>query len=95
MGCASECWLVDLIGPYYDLFNDAVQHSRHLSTTRDLGDPLSDNVPSMLHVNDIKTQKQSYHDRRQHICDSTTTSITLLALQDGCHDIRIRNQCLV
>ena len=75
--------LVDLIGPYYDLFNDAVQHSRHLSTTRDLGDPLSDKVPSMLHANDIKTQKQSYHDRKQHICDSTSTSITLLALQDG------------
>ena len=37
----------------------------------------------MLHANDIKTQKQSYHDRKQHICDSTSTSITLLALQDG------------
>ena len=37
----------------------------------------------MLHANDIETKKQSYHDRKQHICDSPSTSITLLALQDG------------
>ena len=37
----------------------------------------------MSYANDIETKKQSYHDRKQHICDSTFTSITLLALQDG------------
>jgi hypothetical protein len=75
--------LVDLIGPYYDLFNDAVLHSRHLSTTRDLGDPLSAHFKSTLDDKDIQQLKQHYNERKRNICQSPSTSINVLALQDG------------
>ena len=75
--------LVDLIGPYYDLFNDAVQHSRHLSNTRDLDDPFSNTNTSLLHVNSISEHKKVYNDRKKLICQSPSTSINQLALQDG------------
>jgi hypothetical protein len=75
--------LVDLIGPYYDLFNDAVQYSRHLSTTHDLDDPLTQNSKFPHLPTDILQQKNSYNERKKIICQSPSTSINLLALQDG------------
>jgi hypothetical protein len=88
--------LVDLIGPYYDLFDDAVTHSRHLSISRDLGNhlsSLSDQVqvlatqtsPSALtHTAGLlQHYKQLYDQRKNQICSSSTTTINLLALQDG------------
>jgi hypothetical protein len=75
--------LVDLIGPYYDLFNDAVQYSRHLSTTHYLDDPLTQNSKFPLLPTDILQQKNSYNERKKIICQSPSTSINLLALQDG------------
>ena len=86
--------LVDLIGPYYDLFNDAVQHSRHLSNTHDLGDPLSNTVKSLHQADDIQRHKQSYHERKMHICESPSTSINLLALQDGSATTILSHQTL-
>jgi hypothetical protein len=88
--------LVDLIGPYYDLFDDAVTHSRHLSISRDLGNhmsSLSDQVQllatqtstsALTHTADLlQNYKLLYDQRKNQICSSSTTTINLLALQDG------------
>jgi hypothetical protein len=73
-----------------------VTHSRHLSISRDLGNhlsSLSDQVqvlatqtsPSALtHTAGLlQHYKQLYDQRKNQICSSSTTTINLLALQDG------------
>ena len=89
--------LVDLIGPYYDLFEDAVLTSRHLSSTKQLGShltSLTDKVQKvtahtadlLCHqhtVDSISAHHRLYTDRKRSICNSPSTKIQLLALEDG------------
>lgn len=88
--------LVDLIGPYYDLFNDAVHHSRQISVTRDLGShmtSISDQVQlltmqtsssDLTQTAELLQHHKNIYDQRKHsICSSSITSVSLLALQDG------------
>ena len=88
--------LVDLIGPYYDLLEDSICTSRQIATSNHLGHNLanittdilalsSDSVPTTLlrTAFSIDRQQASYRDRKRLICASPTTTIGLLALQDG------------
>jgi hypothetical protein len=88
--------LVDLIGPFYDLFADSVTKSRELSITNDLEAHLKDLtveiqvLHSQFNPQDIERATRSlqhhnaaYHQRKNKICDSVSTRIELLALQDG------------
>lgn len=88
--------LVDLIGPFYELFADAVTTSRHLSITSGLGTHLVDLTAAVqtLHsdrnphdivraTHSLQRQTATYLDRKSRMCNSTNTHIQLLALQDG------------
>jgi RNase H-like domain found in reverse transcriptase/Chromo (CHRromatin Organisation MOdifier) domain len=89
--------LVDLIGPYYDLFEDSVLASRTISLTRNLGSTLTtitDDVQSLstLSTNDptkqqttalLASHQSNYLKRKSHICASATTSIQTIVLDDG------------
>jgi hypothetical protein len=89
--------LVDLIGPYYDLFEDALLTSRHLSATKQLGShltSLTDKVQKvtghtadlLFHqhtVHSISAHHRLYTDRKRSICNSPSTKVQLLALEDG------------
>ena len=89
--------LVDLIGPYYDLFEDAVLTSRNLSATKELGShltSLTDEVQSVAShttnsqhhqntVDSISAHHRQYTDRKRSICTSPSTTVQLIALQDG------------
>jgi hypothetical protein len=88
--------LVDLIGPFFDLFFDAVQSSRALSMTRELCSTLAaltdevlihfdQNVPSNILLTSAKVDKHqnTYKGRKKDILKSVKTSIQPLALQDG------------
>jgi hypothetical protein len=88
--------LVDLIGPFYDLFADSVTESRELSLTNDLETHLKELTMEIQvlhsHCNpeDIERATRSlqhnsaaYHTRKNMICNSVSTRIELLALQDG------------
>ena len=88
--------LVDLIGPLYDLFADSVTKFRELSITNDLETHLRD-LTVEVHVlysqcnpQDIEQATRflqqhntAYHQHKNKICDSASTRIELLALQDG------------
>jgi hypothetical protein len=85
--------LIDLLGPYYDLFADSVQTSRKLTTTTDLDDHLTSltlevqSIPTTLEtshiLHSITHHHNAYQQRKQDICDSLHTTIHLVALQDG------------
>lgn len=88
--------LVDLIGPFYELFADSVTTSRQLSLTSDLGTHLVDLTAAVqtLHckrnpqdivqaTHALQQQTATYLDRKSRMCNSTNTHIQLLALQDG------------
>ena len=88
--------LVDLIGPYYEIFEDALHQSRTVSINHDLGyhiPVLTDEVKQLsMHFSSDKHQqqvqllrhkKQNYVQRKTHICASSATTINTLALQDG------------
>jgi hypothetical protein len=78
--------LVDLIGPFYDLFADSVTQSRELSITNDLETHLRDLtveiqvLHSQCNLKDIERATRSlqhhnaaYHQRKNKICDSAST----------------------
>jgi hypothetical protein len=84
--------LVDLIGPFYELFAE----SRQLSLTSDLGTHLVDltaavqtlqckrnpqDIVQATHA--LQQQTAIYLDRKSRMCNSPKTHIQLLALQDG------------
>ena len=88
--------LVDLIGPFYDLFADSVLTSRQLLITNDLGTNLTEATTAIEKLrlrhnhNDIlqATQKlqecsANYLERKNMMCKSANTHIHLLALEDG------------
>ena len=88
--------LVDLIEPYYDLFEDSICTSRQLATSNHLGHNLAnittdilalstDSVPTTLlrTAFSLDRQQASYRDRKRLLCASSTMIIDLLALQDG------------
>ena len=88
--------LVDLIGPFYDLFADSVTKSCELSITNDLETHLRDLTVEIqvLHsqcnpqdieraTRSLQHQNATYHQRKNKICDSGSTQIELLALQNG------------
>ena len=83
--------LVNLIGTYYDLFEDSICTSRQLATSNHLGHNLvnittnilalsTDSVPTTLFHTALQA---SYRDRKRLICASPTTIIDLPTLQDG------------
>ena len=88
--------LVDLIGPFYDLFADSVATSRQLAITNDLGTDLTNlttEIQSLCirrYPADIVKAKHTlrqhsfqYLQRKKILCSSASTSLQLLALQDG------------
>ena len=88
--------LVDLIGPYYDLFADSVLSSRHLAAATDVCNHLSsltttiETLATTKYATDIlrnarslNDEQNSYSERKRDICSSATSSVDLLALQDG------------
>lgn len=88
--------LVDLIGPYYDLFEDALFISRNLSVTKDIGAHLtslttdvqySTMQPDLQHrqhaADNIAKHHRTYINRKRSICTSPSTTVQLVALQDG------------
>ena len=89
--------LIDLIGPFYPLFEISVASSRHISLTHDLGSHLSaltDTVIDLL-ANEtdtdiiqettmgITSQHTNYIARKSSICSDPYTTINSIALQDG------------
>ena len=86
--------LVDLIGPFYNLFADSVLMSRQLLITNDLDLTEATKAISKLRLQhnqeDIlqatqKLQKCSadYLERKNVMCNSASTHVHLLALEDG------------
>ena len=88
--------LVDLIGPYYDLFADSVLSSRHLAVATDLSNHLSsltatvatlattnNSIDILRNARYLHDEQHSYSQRKRAICHNATSSIDLLALQDG------------
>ena len=88
--------LIDLIGPYYDLFEDSITSSRHIATVHQLGGHLATATSQVQDTSEIThtpnimrnamfldRQQQAYCSRKKLICSSSNTTIDLLALQDG------------
>jgi hypothetical protein len=89
--------LIDLIGPYYTLFETSVTLSRRISLNNDTGCALSDLTDTVLSLLEddkssdtfIQTSRQiiadsnSYQSRKSSICANPQTTAHLLALQDG------------
>ena len=89
--------LIDLIGPFYPLFELSVASSRNLSLTHDLGSHLSaltDKVIDLLATETepdiirqtttgITSQHTKYIARKSSICSDPHTTIHSIALQDG------------
>ena len=87
--------LVDLIGPYYDLFEDSISSSRKLADSSSLINHIDDistavnaitaSVPTSASFDPqtLALQKQEYHNRKMSICASSFTTVDSLALQDG------------
>ena len=88
--------LIDLIGPYYNLFEDSITSSRHIATANQLGDHLATITSPVLNTSQtthtppivrnamfLDQQQQAYCSRKKLICASSNTNIDLLALQDG------------
>ena len=88
--------LVDLIGPYYDLFADTVLSSRHLAVATDICNHLSsltttiatlattkNSTDILRNARSLNDEQNSYSQRKRDICSSATSSVDLLALQDG------------
>jgi hypothetical protein len=88
--------LIDLIGPYFNLFADAINNSCHVVASRSLGNQL---VAFTTHVHDVSTQQSKhqiahsvkllakqqrrYELSKSHICDSADTVVNIIALDDG------------
>ena len=88
--------LIDLIGPFYDLFADSIVTARQLLITNDLGTNLTKATKTINqlrlkqnhHEIECATRKlrkcnEDYVQRKNTICTSATTDIHLLALEDG------------
>ena len=88
--------LVDLIGPYYDLFADSVTTSRQVAVESDLGSHLSvltmevqsittvtPSAQLIQQAQSITEQHDAYCRRKQTICSSPCTQLHLMSLQDG------------
>ena len=88
--------LVDLIGPFYDLFADSVLMSRQLLISNDLGTNLTEATKAINKLRlqhsqeDVLQAKQKlqvcsadYLERKNVMCNSASTHIHLLALEDG------------
>ena len=88
--------LIDLIGPYYDIFEDALHQSRIISINYDLGSHIPSLTDKVKHlsmyrssdglqqqVKQLRQEKTNYEQRKTHICASSTTKISTLAMQDG------------
>ena len=87
--------LVDLIGPYYDLFEDSILFSRKLAASNFLITYIDDistavtaittSVPQQhqLDLSSLVQHKQNYRDRKISICPSSLTTFDSLDLQDG------------
>ena len=88
--------LIDLIGPFYDLFADSVLTARQLSITNDLGTNLTEDTKAISKLRlqhnqeDVLKAKQKlqecsadYLGRKDVMCNSTSTHIHLLALENG------------
>lgn len=89
--------LVDLIGPFYTLFENSVATSRHIAKSRDLGSHLSALTTTIMTLatngptdhmmqqtsEAIKLEHTVYKDRKRSIQSSMNTTVSLLALQDG------------
>ena len=87
--------LIDLIGPFYDLFADSIETARHLLITNDLGPNLTKTTQA---INRLSLQKnyheiksvtrklkkctEDYVQRKNFICNSAATDIHPLALED-------------
>ena len=87
--------LIDLVGPYYDIFADAVASSRH-SAIGEIGanisaltDTIRNSIPSDLqHLTSRTAQSldkhtRSYNTKKRDICASSSTDIFTIALHDG------------
>ena len=87
--------LVNLIGLYYDLFEDSILSSRKLAASNSLITHIDDisaavtaittSVPEQhqLDLSSLVQHKQDYHDRKMSICSSSLTTFDYLVLQDG------------
>lgn len=90
--------LIDLIGPYYDLFSDTVNTARQISHTQDLGNNFLSIMSSIdtgrqktplnprtliKQIECLVTNQSTYHTRKRHICRSNATDIRHVALTDG------------
>jgi hypothetical protein len=93
--------LIDLLGVYYDLFEDSVTASRALSLTTALSNQLlsltsevqqltASPIPSqsLRTTRHLTQHHQHYHDTKMNMCSSSRTVIQPLVLQDGsCADV--------
>jgi hypothetical protein len=89
--------LIDLIGPFYPLFETSVASSRKFSLTSDLGSHLSDLTATVVEListnisSDIMQQTatgiiaehNNYTARKSNICSDPRSTITSIALEDG------------
>lgn len=88
--------LIDLIGPYFNLFADSIHNSRHVMATRFLGDQLLALTTQIQEVSTQRTpdqvaqsiqfldqQRETYQLSKSQICDSTDTIVNSVALEDG------------
>lgn len=96
--------LVDLIGPFYDLFENTVIASRTIAISNDLGAltttvlnlaerPLNAQLleQTVLHIN---ADHNSYAARKASICSSLLTNVQLIALEDGSNAEALTNPLL-
>ena len=87
--------LIDLIGPYFNLFADSIHNSRHVMATGFLDDQLlalntqiqqvstqqtPDQVAQSIHF--LDQQRETYQLSKSKICDSTDTIVNSVALED-------------
>ena len=82
--------LIDLIGPFYDLFADSVLTARQLSITNDQDTKAISKLYLQHNHEDVLKAKQKlqecsadYLGRKDVMCNSASTHIHLLALEDG------------
>ena len=97
--------LIDLIGPFYPLFEASVASSRHISLTSDLGSHLSDLTATVMDMlanetssevihqasTNITSEYNKYTTRKSSICSDPHTTISSIALQDGSTVETLRN----
>ena len=100
--------LVDLIGPFFNLFENSVDTSRNIAKSHDLGSHLSALTTTVLTLADtnptdhlmqqtaesINLEHTVYSDRKRSICSSPHTTVNLVALQDGSTAATFHNSVL-